>query len=44
MGIPITTNQAARAGIYTHLTMKMKSEIENETLTPVRLYFINIEI
>ena len=41
MGIPISTNQAARAGLYTHLAMKMKSEIENETLTPVRLYLIN---
>ena len=41
MGKPITSNQAARAGIYTYLAMKMKSEIENETLTPVRLYFVN---
>ncbi len=32
----LTNNQAARAGIYCHLGMKMKEEIENETLKPVR--------
>ena len=32
----LTDNQAARAGLYSYMAMRMKEDIENETLKPVK--------